>query len=55
MSRVLGVQKAGEAQHGHEPIVPLGLGGRGRRPVDDRLRDHIRLATRCGKAGEAAE
>ena len=55
MPWVLGVQEAGEAEHGHEPVVPLGLGGCGRRPVDNRLRDHMRLATRRGKAGEAAE
>jgi len=55
MPWILGVQEAGEAEHGHEPVCRWALGGCGRRPVDDRLRDHMRLATFRGEAGEAAE
>src|SRR5438128_7909925 len=55
MPRVLRVDKAGKAPHCHQSIVPLRLRGRGGRPVHRGLRDHMRLATRGSKAGEAPQ
>jgi hypothetical protein len=55
MPWVLRMHKVGEAPHGHQPSVPLGFGGYGRRPLNDGGRGHIGLATLGGKAGEAVQ
>ena len=55
MPRILGVHKAGEAEHAHQSGVPLRLGGGRRRPGDGRVCDDMPLTTLCRKAGEAAQ